>query len=283
MSLGSASIATNQKREPANLPAGLLTNAENGLSVFPAGTAVLGQDVNQPGNPAQLFSIREIPMNGQQIVFKGPLQPVLLQEEIRFFESGFISLAGAYLSSFGPGISLNNLNGGQIANIGFVDNGVGQMYFSINDGNSFLKLDIATGQMWFTQSANDNPPNFASFSVVGALGSTGSLFGRREFVDGNVTPFPIDPNFNRAFYVNTSLGNITYDLNGSGIGAESCFEVTVPGFLIINPGALSIRVGATLGAPGATLFSILVGSTITLRLNDQSQWVVTEMQGVWSF
>jgi len=157
------------------------------------------------------------------------------------------------------------------------------MFFSINDGNSFFKMDIATGQMWFTQNANDGPPNLATLAVVGTLGSTGSLFGRRENVQGFASPFPTDANFNRAMYVNTAVPNIQYDLVASGIGAEFMFMVTVPGFLTVNPGALAIRIGATLGAPGATIFSTLVGSTITLTLNDQSEWVATSMQGVWTF
>jgi len=63
MSIGVIGISTNAKREQsgAPFPAG---SADNGLSVSPAGTIVLGNDVGEVGSPAALISDREIPMEG---------------------------------------------------------------------------------------------------------------------------------------------------------------------------------------------------------------------------
>ena len=48
-----------------------LTAADNGLSVVAGTTVVLGQDVGQSGDPGQLVSAREVPLNGFSINFLG--------------------------------------------------------------------------------------------------------------------------------------------------------------------------------------------------------------------
>lgn len=55
----------------ASSGSGVLTGADNGLSVSTVtpGTAVLGQDIGQAGNPAALLSEREVPMSGVGINF----------------------------------------------------------------------------------------------------------------------------------------------------------------------------------------------------------------------
>ncbi len=58
------SIATYQKKEAGNVPPFPINAANNGLSVDPiTGLIVLGQAIGQAGDPAQLLSNREIPLN----------------------------------------------------------------------------------------------------------------------------------------------------------------------------------------------------------------------------
>lgn len=68
MSLGQGNIVINQKRTGGG--GGGITILENGLSVS-GGKGVLGQDVGETGDPAALTSIREIPINQQQIILLG--------------------------------------------------------------------------------------------------------------------------------------------------------------------------------------------------------------------
>lgn len=75
MGQGQGSITVNQRNIPAPPPGPpfSLTSADNGLSVDPiTGRIVLGQDVGAVGNPAQLTTAREIPLNGQSIQMKSP-------------------------------------------------------------------------------------------------------------------------------------------------------------------------------------------------------------------
>ena len=55
------------------VPGGGAGLADNGTSIstVTAGTVVLGQDINQVGNPGQLISSREIPMNSNNLYFLG--------------------------------------------------------------------------------------------------------------------------------------------------------------------------------------------------------------------
>jgi hypothetical protein len=67
MGQGQGSVTVNQRKEPVPTPGPpfLLTSANNGLSVDPvSGKIVLGQDIGAVGDPAQLLSSRDIPMNG---------------------------------------------------------------------------------------------------------------------------------------------------------------------------------------------------------------------------
>src|ERR1700693_1537927 len=67
MSINQGSINVQQKQKPFPPPGPpfVITSANNGLSVDPvSGKIVLGQDIGQAGDPAQLLNAREIPMKG---------------------------------------------------------------------------------------------------------------------------------------------------------------------------------------------------------------------------
>lgn len=108
------SLATNQKRDPSGAPfaAG---SADNGLSVDAVtGRIVLGNDQNDPAQPAVLLNSRDIPLNGNQISFIGTngLAYVSILE-------GDIDIAKDATSGTRPALNLIDLAGSNSSGISF--------------------------------------------------------------------------------------------------------------------------------------------------------------------
>jgi hypothetical protein len=123
MSVGQGSITVHQKAPviPAPAPPFALNSADNGLSVDPVTfEIVLGQNVGQVGDPAQLLNNREIPFNNFDLTFG-----IVGQRLARFSES------------LGQFIQLGDLDNFQPATLG-----------------GFLLLDPASGFASLTAGGN---------------------------------------------------------------------------------------------------------------------------------
>jgi hypothetical protein len=83
---------------------GFFTAANNGLtpSTVDADTVVLGQDVGESGNPGQLLSNREVPLNGFSIDFLGSDAQVAVDAPGQVFIGGPASAAGLVSNIWEP-------------------------------------------------------------------------------------------------------------------------------------------------------------------------------------
>lgn len=170
MSIGSVSLNTSHKKEPAPAPGPpgppfLPTSADNGLSVDAvSGKIVLGNEFADPAQPAALLDLREIDLN---------------QTDIFFDLFGNANSAGGFEAL---ALGINPFAG--IAGISFNTN------YSLYDptanlliGINFNAADIGSQSGWFRGFGNDN-------FVMGTMFSSGDTLPAARFImfdSGNVT------------------------------------------------------------------------------------------------
>jgi hypothetical protein len=127
-----------------------LASADNGLSVDGTGVIVLGQDIGAVGDPAQLLSPREIPLNGFSLNIRDALGNSYLLLDNTNFQSfvtavdGLGNASNLLLTAVGGG-QWNLIAQGAASTITETGDSINRL-FSVKEGsNSFLLLDFVNG------------------------------------------------------------------------------------------------------------------------------------------
>lgn len=162
MGQGQGSVTVNQRREPSGAPftAG---SAENGLSVdLVTGRIVSGQDIGAVGDPAQLLSSREVPLNAFNFQFgKAGDRRLLLDLANDVYQFGDIDnvTGGSFINVFNVAnalqIFLRNNRALQLVQqftnnnytLGDIDNTDGGMVIGLTANNSGADETFSVGRL----------------------------------------------------------------------------------------------------------------------------------------
>lgn len=159
MPTGQGNISVNQKASSGgSVPPFPLNSADNGLSVDPVSKKiVLGQSIGAAGNPAQLLSTREIPLNG----FDLSINAQGVQPELRFY--------------------------------GLIDNIIANtaLFIAQNNGNQYAYLNSAAGTFRIGDIAGSISPNEITIDAPNNLFEFNSGGFPYLFVDVNNDQFAI--------------------------------------------------------------------------------------------
>jgi hypothetical protein len=268
MSRGIPSLNTSPKSEPGGAPFNP-NAAENGLSVDPvSGKIVLGNDSGDPLQPALLSSDREIPM-GAHVLY---LRSITDNAEFAF-------------------------NGNQATLIGDTFSVLG-----VNNRASFQQSTLFSfPTMSGVQIGTFNLYRYASSAVVlGGIGADdlgpgnmlieysvlvrGSLQRLRAVDARSAGPVAVSTNFDtdKVFTNEGATGSVTFVLPTANNGATFTFYVQdANGVVIQAPPSQTIRIGTLVTAPGGSVSSVTVGSSVTLVVINNSEWVAIASVGAW--
>jgi hypothetical protein len=216
MGQGQGSISVNQKAPviPVPVPPGppfALNSADNGLSVDPVtGEIVLGQTVGAIGDPAQLLSNREIPLQAFDFALGSFGNRRLLIDQFGLFGQDWLGdVDGAGI--FGFAVHVDNNNG--IINLGdYNGTFTGTSFFIDDSGRTFQMFD------------NRGSYFFIGNSSLGVFPADYQL-GDIDDVDNGMS-IKID---NRAATARIRLGNIGAVNNGNVLTIDdvsSIFGIT---------------------------------------------------------
>ncbi len=220
MSVGQGSISVNQKAPviPAPAPPGppfLPASADNGTSIDPVtGRIVLGQAIGEPGDPAQLLSDREIPLNNFFLRYG--------INNTRFFISELIDFITAVTQNFevsAGGFFMQRLN-----------QAIGRYEFGdISGFNNSSNLAIDDLLQTIQLSSGLNPGLLLDFSGDYLLGDVNGV--------GNSGLIDVFDSGNR---IGLSIGNI----NPAQMNLRKSSET----FNVILDGGIKFNIDAVLGA-----------------------------------
>lgn len=261
---------------------GTVLLANNGLSKNPANTAVLGQDIAEPGNPAALLNNREIPcalfsiallgvnygLGSDQIIFNGGCQ-VHIQAD---------AFNGATFPE--PAFLLTDLASGQVGSFELAYSGLLEPMIRLTNNFGSVQIFNTTGQVSITPIAYEiAPPAAIFFNVTGNSRLNGSTQTLKP-VDSTGAGATLSPDQSRTIFAQVIAGAPTYNLPPTLPGLTFGFYCGHAGGLFINPfGAEQIRITATLGAAGAAATSTTVGDYIELTCMVPGEWVATVVTG----
>ena len=212
--------------EPSPQQAGALLGANNGLSksTLTPNTAVLGQDQGQAGNPAQLLSNRDIPLNGFMVQMLQTLGTDFLQ-----FLQGQILIDGTSGAGVVPTFGMNDQTGPDQFLITLDSAGI---HFQFG-GGVFMTWSLTGGFVWsgpgvesrqnFTGGFGGPMPTF-----IAPSGPSANPPGMGAVIDtsGAAEVFSLDPvaMANRIFWVKkkgTDVNSITINASSGLIFGDS--------------------------------------------------------------
>jgi hypothetical protein len=277
MSRGIGTLNTNHKQEPVPNPGPPfeLDSAQNGLSVDPiTRRIVLGNDLGAPGDPAQLFTDREIQRNGRRLSFPDAL----------FFST--FELNGDLWS--GTGLSCSMRVGStvtlQTTEI-FTDGGFG-----------ISGLSNSHGQLiWFAASGGCVLDNTSGVGV-GDPGANvflitypevliqGSLRNDRSVSAQAASPVAVSAgnDKNKVFTNEGATGAVTFNLPTAVAGLTFTFVVQdAVGIVISAAAGDTIRIDTLVTAAGGSVTSTAIGSSVTLVAINATEWVAIAALGTW--
>jgi len=235
--------------------------AENGLTVAAVGgKTVLGQDLFEAGDPAQLTSDRYIPGNGFAIA----IADLLLNNTVALRETG-IQLVG--FATPAPSITFTNF-----ASIFFTQ----FVIEPIEDDQGQLQISDVNGKL-IAFSGRQTILN-APFSCRTPLTNSqvGFALNLALETDGSAR---IVTNRNAGANIIFTLPNV--NLATPAIGAKFTFIDVMGVTITIDalPG-VTIRVGAVVSPAGGTITSVAFGN-VTLQAVSLTEWVATSFVGAW--
>lgn len=261
------------------VPAGVVTGARNGLSKDAGNFVVLGQDLGDPDNPAEILNIREIPMplgtflalidqaNNKStglapgdIIFQGDTTAPHAFE-IQFLDTG--AALGTGLIKFDPETdqrwTFEYQQGGIIQNIYFNNSGLLQLLSSLDMFNG-PGIQIGTP----------------------GINGVGIAYTRQIIqLDSNTN---VNVNHTGALYANGDAGvNTVANLPPAAKGAHFTFLVEAVGLnMQINAnGTDTIRILSGVSSAGGNASSATQGDFLTLQCPNDGFWIATSVGGVW--
>lgn len=261
MSRGIAALSTQQKA-PEATPA-TVTAAGEGLSLSGT-TVVLGQTQFDPGNPAEITTIREIPLDSLSVN-----QPAIVFTELN-----------------------QTINPGTLQ-LGIVPNATGNesngFVFGGNEGNGvymrFLRFNVC-----FSNSLASDPVAFPGVAAQGlSMGTDVQLYGDRSVEPGIGSK-------DLSHSGSTLSRAMTYDFTNTpftvnlpvGVAGYEYVIACVSNDVTIQPqGGDCIQIGTTVGAANAPANSVVLGSVITLLFigtpnGGVPTWLATSIVGTWT-
>lgn len=306
MGLGVVSLGTFQKREQAGPPF-VAGSADNGLSVSPAGTIVLGNDVGEAGSPAALFSDREIitedalfnlfslilnsiqtgittTLNGQSIQVTGG-NNTIPDIQVNTGDNGsasFLAVGGdgaqALLSAIAGAFGSATLNLQTDADrIQITPSGFGHIIFRVG-ALDVWQINTAT---FFTQIGPTLvADNGATLQVTGTL--TRRLFTQSQGAGTYNVDRDLDSDklFRNSAAANLALPNMAAANARPGfVLRATCFNVA--GITITAFVGQTIRFGSLATSAGGTLSSTDVGAYVKIVNIDSNTWVTETFNGAW--
>lgn len=238
--------------------AGFITGvtANNGLSTTSPTNVVLGQEVDQAGDPAQLVSDREIPLGafgGFSIRLTGDLSDAIV------FSNTFIS--------------------------------VNTSTFGTKDFLQFVAIDLSLAAvMGFASGPNRFRIQFGGLEAIAweTNGRTTLNFGAimPEIVEAKTTAFAINTTIDRnKRFTNEGAGaGVVFTLPPAAAGLTYTFIVQdVDGITVDADAGDTIRIGSSVSTAGGTINSIVIGSVVKLVAINATEWIAESMLGTWTF
>jgi hypothetical protein len=205
------------------------TGANNGvsLSTITPGTVVLGQNVGQVGAPAQLLSIREIPLNGFSILYSGmangPAGALIFQ------------YGAAAINSTEPQIVMRNHLGTQIG---------------------ALRIGESNDSVYLGNNAAPGNTGIINVMVGGGAGNSQLTMSRCIGIGGGALQGNADGLTNII-----AIGNDTLDNNGFAVGTGAI----VIGQNAFDIGAATIGINLlAIGTNNNTSVGTAVGANVTI-------------------
>jgi hypothetical protein len=246
------------------------TTASNGLSLL-GNNVQLGQYPGEQGNPAALLTEREIPMNGNIIVFSNDVQSTILS-------GGGLQITGAYTGMLPPGPT---------GNLTFVN--------STNESYAFTSFTRYDDRLEISLNSTspgairllDNGHFIYGNSGVNVPNVDFGIYGRASFLNpvtvstenlivGGITG-------NHIYTNEGATGTINFTFAASSIGCTMTFIVMANQTINISGSGEKIRIGANNTGVGDAISSSTIGNSVTIVKVSNDQWVATQYVGTWNF
>lgn len=272
MSRGIPSLNTSPKSEPGGAPFNP-NDAENGLSVDSvSGKIVLGNDSGDPLQPAQLLSDRVIQRNGRRLQFPDSS----FNSFFELFGTGFdgfsdtvchmtvnntITLRAVSIFSDGP----NGVHGVEASN--------GRLEW-FNSGGCALTPVTSPAD----PGANNLLIGYNNVDIQGTLRND-------RFVSAHAaSPVAVSStnDKNKVFTNQGATGAVTFNLPSAAAGLSFTFIVQDADGIVINAAAGdTVRIDTLVTAPGGSVTSTVIGSSVTLVAINTTEWVAIAALGTW--
>jgi hypothetical protein len=269
MSRGIPSLNTSPKSEPGGAPFNP-NAAENGLSVDSvSGKIVLGNDSGDPLQPALLSSDREIPMGARALYLRSTIDNAEFA-----FNGNQASLIGDTFSFFG----VNNRASFQQSTL---------FSFPTMSGvqiGTFYLYRYASSAVVLSENIAADDLGLGNMLVEYNVLVRGSLQRLRAVDARSAGPVAVATNFDtdKVFTNEGATGPVTFVLPTANVGATFTFYVQdANGVVIQAPPSQTVRVGTLVTAPGGSVSSVTVGSSVTLVVINTSEWVAIAFVGTW--
>jgi hypothetical protein len=284
--------------KPSSGGSGTLTAAQNGLSVSGGNTVVLGQDIDQAGNPGKLINDREIPTQGSKVLYirNAPNDAIGFTEKKISFQDhdttagGYINIEIQPIHNSQPSQVNWNITRINVAQASVPDNEI------INMGFNFLpnaaRQNLAVENMGWSMESNYRPsaptlvPRFWEwhqvFTDIADFQYRLSSYTINTGAVPGTTPLDIDFYFTASrMYIKApvkpALGFIPWAVDGIG-------TIAISNSIIINDGVPTvyqwlynnqgINISNSTGDAAGTGFRILGFNTI--QLGNQSQVLIVD-------
>jgi hypothetical protein len=273
MSRGIPSLNTSPKSEPAGAPFNP-NAAENGLSVDAvSGKIVLGNDSGDPLQPAQLLSDREIQLNGFGLVFPDAFSNTVF----RLFSGGWRGFGNDFcFMGVGNGITFQGtelFSDGLTGRSGLENTHGRFIWFAASGG---CVLDANTGAA--------DPGTNVFLITYGQVLIRGRLCNDRFVSAQAASPVAVSAtdDKNKVFTNQGATGAVTFNLPSATAGLSFTFIVQDADGIVINAAAGdTIRIGTLVTAPGGSVTSTVIGSSVTLVAINTTEWVAIAALGTW--
>lgn len=294
MGLGVVSLGTFQKREQAGPPF-VAGSANNGLSVSPAGTIVLGNDFGEAGSPAALFSDREIITEDAIGNLFNIILNAITTGVTTVLNGQNIQIVGGDATA--PFITVAS-NDNATSNLSITSEVNGSSTFFIrSDSDRFEINPTGFGHIMFRAGGLDvwqiNTATF--FTQIGptlvadngaTLQVTGTLTRRLFTQSQGAGTYNVDRDldsdklFRNSAAANLALPNMAAANARPGfVLRATCFNVA--GITITAFAGQTIRFGSLATSAGGTLSSTDVGAYVKIVNIDANTWVTETFVGAW--
>lgn len=287
MGIGVISLVTSQKREQSGPPF-VAGSANNGLSVDAvSGKIVLGNDANDPAQPAILLSDREIVTQDAALNAFAVLLNAINSSVVTRMAGDILQLTGTnggiatiQIATDAGGTSILDIR--NITDIITINAGItaGAITFQVGQLFPASWLQVSTTTRTAQVGATLVASNTATWQV------TGTLTHRRFLQSQGAGTYNVDRDldsgkiFRNSAAANFAFPNMTAANFRSGFTAGfNCNNVA--GITITASAGQTIRFGSLTTSSGGTLSSTDVGAFCQLTLLDSATWFTESFNGAW--